>query len=83
MAGEFASLAAALCWAIGLNLFRKDVRLIGARAVNLFKGIIGCTLFLACLLVVGVPYVDARSVNLFMLSGVIGLGLGDSLLFMA
>jgi len=83
LAGELASLAAALCWAIGLNLFRKDVRLIGARAVNLFKGIIGCTLFLACLLVVGVPSVDSRSVNLFMLSGVIGLGLGDSLLFIA
>ncbi|MHC4938916.1 MAG: DMT family transporter [Planctomycetota bacterium] len=83
MAGEIASLAAALCWAIGLNLFRKDVRLIGARAVNLFKGIVGCTLFGLCLLVSGIPYVDARSVNLFMLSGVIGLALGDSLLFMA
>jgi drug/metabolite transporter (DMT)-like permease len=83
LAGEIASLAAALCWAIGLNLFRKDVRLIGARAVNLFKGIVGCTLFGLCLLVSGIPYVDARSVNLFMLSGVIGLALGDSLLFMA
>lgn len=83
MAGELASLAAALCWAIGLNLFRKDVRLIGARAVNLFKGIVGCALFGICLLFAGIPYVDARSINLFMLSGVIGLALGDSLLFLA
>jgi len=82
-AGELASLGAALCWAIGLNLFRRDVRLIGARAVSLFKGIVGCVLFGLCLLVAGVPYVDGRSVNLFMLSGVIGLALGDSLLFCA
>jgi drug/metabolite transporter (DMT)-like permease len=81
--GELASLAAALCWAVGLNLFRRDVRLIGARAVNLFKGILGCTLFLLVLLATGVPYADPRSITLFALSGVIGLALGDSLLFAA
>jgi len=82
-AGELVSLAAALCWAIGLNLFRKDVRLLGARAVNLFKGVFGCTLFLACLLVAGVPPLEGRAVGLFLLSGVIGLALGDTFLFMA
>ena len=35
--GEIASLATALCWAVGLNLFRRDTREIGARQVNLFK----------------------------------------------
>ncbi|MEM8885456.1 MAG: DMT family transporter [Planctomycetota bacterium] len=83
MAGELASLAAALFWAIGLNLFRKDVRLVGARAVNLFKGIFGCLLFLICLLVVGFPEIDARALNLFLLSGVIGLAAGDTFMFLA
>jgi drug/metabolite transporter (DMT)-like permease len=82
-AGELVSLSAALCWAIGLNLFRRDVRLLGARAVNLFKGIFACTLFLACLLIAGVPQLDGRAIQLFLLSGVIGLALGDTLLFMA
>ena len=44
MHGELASLGAALCWAFGLTLFQRDVRDIGARAVNLFKGIVGCAL---------------------------------------
>lgn len=83
MIGELASLAAALCWAVGLNLFRRDVQLVGSRAVNLFKGIFGCSLFLVILLVVGVPYVDQRAISLFALSGVIGLAVGDTLLFVA
>lgn len=82
-AGELASIAAALCWAVGLNLFRKDVRIIGARAVNLFKGLLGCTLFGVCLLVAGAPSLEPRTTSLFLLSGVIGLALGDSLLFLA
>lgn len=81
MVGELASLAAALCWAVGLNLFRKDTRLIGARAVNLFKGLLGCTLFLIILVLTGIPEIDPRSITLFALSGIIGLAIGDSLLF--
>jgi len=81
--GELASLAAALCWAVGLNLFRRDVRLIGARAVNLFKGVVGCSLFLIILVATGLPSIEARSITLFAVSGVIGLAIGDSLLFAA
>jgi len=81
--GELASLAAALCWAVGLNFFRRDVRQIGARAVNLFKGIIGCALFLIVLGFTGFPTMDPRAISLFALSGVIGLAIGDSLLFAA
>ncbi|MHC4933255.1 MAG: hypothetical protein ACYTGV_13810 [Planctomycetota bacterium] len=36
--GEVASLGAAAGWAVGLTLYRRDAREIGARAVNLFKG---------------------------------------------
>lgn len=72
-----------MCWAVGLNLFRKDVRLIGARAVNLFKGIVGCSLFLVILVITGIPTMDPRAISLFALSGVIGLAIGDSLLFAA
>ena len=83
MVGELASLAAALCWAVGLNLFRRDVRLIGARAVNLFKGIVVCTLFLVILVATGLPEIGLRSMSLFALSGIIGLAVGDTFLFAA
>lgn len=39
--GEVASLGAAVCWAVGLSLFRRDARELGARPVNLFKGVLG------------------------------------------
>jgi len=68
---------------VGLNIFRKDVRLIGSRAVNLFKGIFGCSLFLVILVLTGVPTIEPRSITLFAVSGVIGLAIGDSLLFAA
>jgi len=81
--GEIASLAAALCWAIGLNLFLRDVTEIGARAVNLFKGVIGTALFLICVVVVGTEPVPFRAQVSLALSGVVGLALGDTLLFRA
>ncbi len=81
--GEIASLGAALCWAIGLNLFARDVRGIGARPVNLFKGIIGSALFLACTLVAGWRPAPLGDQVFIALSGVVGLALGDTLLFLA
>ena len=81
--GEIASLGAALCWAIGLNLFRHDVQGIGARPVNLFKGIIGTTLFLLCVAVAGVGTIPAKAQWSLALSGIVGLSLGDTLLFLA
>ena len=46
--GEIASLGAAASWAIGLSLFRGEVRAIGAMPVNLFKGVLGMAMFALC-----------------------------------
>jgi len=81
--GELASLGAAACWAVGLNLFRRDVREIGARPVNLFKGVCGSVLFVACLPLVGYVQAPAASVAAIALSGVLGVAIGDTLLFHA
>jgi len=81
--GEVASLAAALCWAVGLNLFSRDVRGIGPRPVNLFKGMIGSTMVVVCLAVVGWRPAPLRDQAFVALSGVVGLAVGDSLLFTA
>ena len=81
--GEIASLGAAACWAVGLTLFRRDVRAIGARQVNLFKGLVGTTLFLVCLSLTGARPIPADAQVFLLLSGVVGLALGDTLLFRA
>lgn len=80
--GEIASLGAALCWAIGLNLFRRDVRAIGARAVNLFKGMVGTALFAGTLLALGPPAVSADAQLYLVASGLLGFAVGDTFLFL-
>ena len=79
--GEIASLLAACCWAVGLNLFRRDVTEIGSGAVNLFKGMVGSTLFLLTLALSGFPEIGARAQAYLVVSGVVGFALGDTFLF--
>lgn len=81
--GEVASLSAAACWAVGLTLFRGGVTEIGARAVNLFKGVFGTTLFLGLVLAFGFTAGSPRAQLEIVLSGVLGIALGDTLLFLA
>jgi drug/metabolite transporter (DMT)-like permease len=81
--GEVASLGAAACWAVGLTLYRRDVKGIGARQVNLYKGIQGTALFLVSLVIVGATPMAAEAQLYLAASGVVGLALGDSLLFAA
>ncbi|MHC4339749.1 MAG: DMT family transporter [Planctomycetota bacterium] len=81
--GEVASLGAAAGWAVGLTLYRRDARDIGARAVNLFKGAFATLLFLICLPIAGFRYASLEAQGFLMLSGLVGLALGDTLLFLA
>ena len=70
--GEVASLATALCWAVGLNLFRRDAREVGARPVNLFKGLIALPPLLLCLWIGGANDVSGEAQVYLILSGVLG-----------
>ena len=81
--GEIASLGAAASWAIGLSLFRGEVREIGALPVNLFKGLLGMCMFAACAAVLRVPMGGPEAQGMLLLSGLVGLALGDTLLFIA
>ncbi len=82
-AGEVASLGAAMAWAIGLTLYRADTRATGARQVNQFKNLLGSWLFLLTALIVGVSPLSVRDQVYLAVSGVLGLAIGDSLLFKA
>jgi len=81
--GELASLGAACCWAVGLNLFRRDVREIGARPVNLFKALAASVLFLLVLIATGFERASPAAHAELALSGIVGLALGDTCLFYA
>ena len=79
--GEAASVGAAVCWAIGLTLFATDVREVGARHVNLFKGLLGTLIFLGVVVVRGVPAAAVEPALYLAASGVVGLAIGDTFLF--
>jgi drug/metabolite transporter (DMT)-like permease len=83
--GELLSLASALCWAIGLTLFRAPLARRTAAEVNLFKCVLGALLLwltaLGALLGEAALALDLRTTLLLLLSGVVGMSIGDTLLF--
>jgi len=87
LAGELSALAAALCWAVAVALFRAPIAEHGARAVNLAKNAIACLLLALTMLALGeggaLAGASARSLAWVAFSGVLGLTLGDTALFSA
>lgn len=83
--GEAASLAAALCWAVSLTMFRPVIDDHGAWTVNLAKISIAATLLGITVLGAGqlgtLAAAPGRSVGVVAVSGVVGLTLGDTALF--
>lgn len=79
--GEAASLGAAACFAVGLTLYRRDVTEVGAREVNLFKGVAALALFGLVLLATGARPIPADALLLLSISGILGLAVGDTFIF--
>ena len=84
--GPAAALLAALLWAFTSILFTAAGRNVVPTATNLFKTLAATLLFgLVLLFRDGVPFdqsLDGRQLGLLALSGVVGLSLGDSFLFL-
>lgn len=85
--GELACLGAALCWAISVALFRRPIAVEGAVTVNFGKNTIAATLLgvtaAALGQFAGIAEIEPRILFLIVLSGLLGLTLGDSALFLA
>ncbi len=80
--GALAALAAALCWTLSTSLWRRLPTSLGAAQLNLVKNLLALALLgPALLLLPGV--VPAPLLLPLALSGVVGIGLGDSLFFAA
>ncbi len=83
--GEIFALASPLCWSFAVILFRKTGETVPALPLNLFKNVLATLLFLATLLLAGgelFPSVPAREYFLLFASGLIGIGVSDTLFFM-
>lgn len=88
MLGEFCALAAALTWSVSVILFKRTERFEGATplGMNLFKNVVAAVLLVATLAVLREPIPLGRSQADWLrltLSGVLGIGVADTLIFMA
>lgn len=84
--GEFYSLACALAWAVAVILFKKSGESLAPVPLNLFKNLLGLALMLLTVLAVSGtawPGIPAQAVLVALLSGFLGIGLGDTLYFRA
>lgn len=84
-AGELYSTLCALLWAIGVLLFKKSGERVAPVPLNLFKDTVALLLFVVSMLVWGVPFYPAGAASsdiiVLVLSGVLGIGIADSLFF--
>lgn len=83
--GELAALTAALLWAIASSIFARLGDRIPPLTLNLTKGIVALGLLGTTLLLLQRPFppVEFRAILFLLLSGAIGIGLGDTFYFRA
>jgi drug/metabolite transporter (DMT)-like permease len=86
LSGELLSIGAAFFWAAAIVIFRVVGRDVHPLAVNLFKNLTGVALLIPTFAVLGrplLPALPARDYAVFLLSGVIGIAVADTLVLMA
>ncbi|MCS6812676.1 MAG: DMT family transporter [Cyanobacteria bacterium] len=83
--GEIAALTAACLWAIATVGYQRAGKTIPPLLLNLLKGVIAIALLLFTLILQAkpLPLAEWLSLGLLLLSGVVGIGLGDTFLFYA
>lgn len=84
MAGELASLGAALIWSVSTSIYGRFGRALSAAALNLLKNVVAivCLAALGFTLSLEVPH-DPAIYAWLAASGLVGLALGDTALFAA
>ena len=78
MIGLFAALAAVICWTFSCSIWRRESKDLLPRQINIYKNVFASILFLP--LVLTISWIsEARSIFILMLSGIIGIAIGDTL----
>lgn len=84
--GQLAALSAALFWALATLLYNRSSLHLSAAQLNLVKGLVACPLLLASLYLFGLGFeldLQSPALWLLLLSGVIGITIGDTCYFSA
>jgi drug/metabolite transporter (DMT)-like permease len=83
--GELAALSAAMIWALSSVVYGQIGRIVSPLLLNLVKGVIAIALLILTLLLTGqlFPTVSQTALGLMLLSGLIGIGVGDTAYFVA
>lgn len=86
LVGQLAALSAALFWALATLLYNRSSLHLSAAQLNLVKGMVACPLLLISLLTFGQQLtldLSSSALWLLLLSGVIGITIGDTCYFAA
>jgi drug/metabolite transporter (DMT)-like permease len=84
--GEFFALAAAVSWALAVILFKKSGEKVHPLALSLFKSTLALVLFFLTMVVANEPIfrqIPTDHYVLFIASGIIGIGICDTIFFMS
>lgn len=84
--GEFFSLVCALAWAIAVILFKKSGESLAPFALSLIKNLMVLPLFALTLLLMpglSLPDIPLQHLGIILLSGLLGIALGDTIYFHA
>lgn len=84
--GQLAALSAALFWALATLLYNRSSLHLNAAQLNLVKGLVACPLLLISLYMFGLGFtldLASPALWLLLLSGVIGITIGDTCYFSA
>ncbi|MDX2232529.1 MAG: DMT family transporter [Leptolyngbyaceae cyanobacterium bins.349] len=83
--GELAALSASIIWAIASMVYTGVGRTLSPLMLNLIKGLMAIALLIVTLLLFGqlLPEVSSTALGLLLLSGALGIGLGDTAYFEA
>lgn len=83
--GELSALTCAIVWAIAIVLFRISGNTLSPIVLNLFKNTVGFVLFCITLPLLGIAFLpehlSANDFAIVCLSGLLGVGIADSLFF--
>ncbi len=85
LGGELAALGAAFLWALSAVIYADLGQKIPPLVLNLSKGVIAIAYIAITLIVQGnyLPHINTHAFGLLLISGVIGIGLGDTFYFEA
>ncbi|BCO17417.1 membrane protein [Alteromonas sp. KC3] len=81
--GVFAALGTALCWAIAARLFRGTGNAFSPLTMNFWKGLISIAILAVVLVFVQPTGLTTHTILWLLLSGLIGIGIGDTCFFKA